>query len=605
MNRLKEMKILQRTIVAVIGSILMAILASSSIFLSTANVISDALYQQPGVPREEIIIIGMDQYAQDEFGVFPWPRDVMAMAIEYLNADPETRPAVIGLDAVFSGPSEYPDADDYFAEVAGQYDNVVAGVSGKFGEKIVTNPDGTFYTDDYVVTEFADLYPELLEVATRGHVNAMMDDDGILRHAIWKMKLQDGTEIPSFHQSIYYKYMEFIGQEPVDPPPTDPRFRWYVPFSSLPESYYDGFSVADLVYQELDPWFFAGKIVLIGPWAEGMQDDYTTAIDRATKMYGVEYQANAIAALLNGNLKTEILQYPQTIAVFFVTLFLLLWFYDRRILPSTIVWLAISIGWVGFCLLMWNFGYVLQVIYMPLSATICYIVSVATNYVRAALEKRRVTNTFQRYVAPQIVSELLKGDPEDLALGGKLTDVAVLFVDIRGFTTMSEALDAPTVVEIVNKYLTLTSECIFKNNGTLDKYVGDCTMAFWGAPLPQDDCIFKAVKAGLDMVEGANALGIELEEKYGRAVNFGVGVHYGPAVIGNIGSPTRMDYTAIGDTVNTSARLESNAPAGQILVSKVVADALEGRVRFTSLGDSIKLKGKSEGFEIFRVEGLV
>ena len=106
------------------------------------------------------------------------------------------------------------------------------------------------------------------------------------------------------------------------------------------------------------------------------------------------------------------------------------------------------------------------------------------------------------------------------------------------------------------------------------------------------------------MVENSKALSARLQEQFGRSVSFGIGVHCGPAVVGNIGSKMRMDYTAIGDTVNTSARLEANAPAGQIYISRAVADALEGRIRATSLGASIRLKGKAEGFEILRVDGL-
>jgi len=194
---------------------------------------------------------------------------------------------------------------------------------------------------------------------------------------------------------------------------------------------------------------------------------------------------------------------------------------------------------------------------------------------------------------------------ESLGLGGRLTRVAVLFVDIRGFTSMSEVLSPQEVVEILNRYLTLTSDCIFKNHGTLDKFVGDCTMAFWGAPLPQDDYVMKAVRCAMDMVEGSKALSEELLQRFGRTVSFGIGINVGDAVIGNIGSPRRMDYTAIGDTVNTASRLESNAPAGTIYISRSVADELEGRIRYTSLGDSIKLKGKKEGFEVLRLEGIL
>ena len=215
-----------------------------------------------------------------------------------------------------------------------------------------------------------------------------------------------------------------------------------------------------------------------------------------------------------------------------------------------------------------------------------------------------MTNTFKRYVAPEIVSEILRQGPEALELGGRLTDVAVLFVDIRGFTTMSESLSPPEVVEILNRYLDLTSRCIMQNGGTLDKFIGDATMAFWGAPLPQEDYIYRAVRAALDMVEGAKALSAELQTRYGRSVDFGVGVHCGKAVVGNVGARTRMDYTAIGDTVNTASRLESNAPAGTVYISRAVADALEGRIRATSLGDTIRLKGKTEGFEVLRLDGL-
>ena len=116
--------------------------------------------------------------------------------------------------------------------------------------------------------------------------------------------------------------------------------------------------------------------------------------------------------------------------------------------------------------------------------------------------------------------------------------------------------------------------------------------------------MYLACKAAMDMVERSKALGEELQAKYGRTVSFGVGVHVGPAVIGNIGAPQRMDYTAIGDTVNTSARLEANAPGGKVLISRAVADALGDRAEVTSLGGSIKLKGKAEGFETLTLDAL-
>ncbi len=592
-------------ITATISSILLVAVISTDLFLTASNTISDALYQSPKPANSEIIIIGMDEKAEERFGTMPWSRDVVAQAIEYLNQDPKKRPAVIGLDTLFVGESDDANADERLADVAGEHDNVVAATSATFGTQVIVEENGDFYTDTYSVIVYEQPYDSLLEQVDLGHVNAMIDQDGIMRHAVWQIELQDGTLVPSFNKTIYEKYQEFHNQEASSVPTTDSRYRWYVPFQSLPFGFDDGYSVTQLFDKELDPDLFAGKIVLIGPYAQGMYDEYTTSIDHAVKMFGVEYQANLIAALLEGELKTELLQFPQTVLTFVAMFLLSLWFYDRKFVSATVMWLATSIGWVVLCTMAYDAGYVIQAVNIPLASTIGYLTSVAINYARAAVEKRRVTKTFSRYVAPEIVSELLNGDPKAMELGGRLVDIAVLFVDIRGFTTMSEKLPPSDVVEIVNQYLTLTSRCIFENEGTLDKYVGDCTMAFWGAPIKQQDSAFKAVKAALDMVDGAKDLGMQLEQKYGQTVQFGIGITYGAAVVGNIGSATRMDYTAIGDTVNTAARLESNAPAGCIYVGPEIATALEGRVRFSSLGSDIKLKGKSENFEIFKVEEIV
>ena len=159
-------------------------------------------------------------------------------------------------------------------------------------------------------------------------------------------------------------------------------------------------------------------------------------------------------------------------------------------------------------------------------------------------------------------------------------------------------------MNILNQYLTMTSSCVEKNNGTLDKFVGDCTMAFWGAPFTIDDPVYHACKTAMDIIHGAEELSAKLEAETGETLRCGVGVNYGPAVVGNIGSEKHMDYTAIGDTVNTAARLEANAPGGMVYISRVVADMLGDRAKTTSLGGSIKLKGKKEGFEVLSLEEL-
>jgi len=190
-----------------------------------------------------------------------------------------------------------------------------------------------------------------------------------------------------------------------------------------------------------------------------------------------------------------------------------------------------------------------------------------------------------------------------LQLGGSRREITVLFVDIRGFTPLSEAAAPEEVVEILNEYLTLVAQCIFKYGGTLDKFIGDAAMAMFNAPLDLEDHCLKAVQAAWAMKEGATPLQQRLEEKFGRTVQFGIGVNTGPAVIGNIGASFRMDYTAIGDTVNTAAHLESNAKPGQILLSQDVYEKVKERVAAANLGE-IKVKGKAQGVNVFQVDGV-
>jgi class 3 adenylate cyclase len=218
------------------------------------------------------------------------------------------------------------------------------------------------------------------------------------------------------------------------------------------------------------------------------------------------------------------------------------------------------------------------------------------------MEQQKISDTFRRYMDPKVVEEVLKDDESSLM--GKTVDIAVLFVDIRGFTNFSEQLKPDKVVSVLNKYLALTSFCVKKYGGTLDKFIGDCTMAFWGAPLPCEDACYQACCAAVEMAKRSGNTLKALSREFGRDISFGIGIHYGPAVVGNIGTMERMDYTAIGDTVNTASRLESNAPPGTIYISRAVADALGDRAKTTSLGSSMDIKGKTNKLEILILNEL-
>lgn len=599
------MKINVRSLAGALAAVcLLTLLAGSGILDRLDWAAADALYQSRSAAEEDIVLVGIDQRALDEIGPYQqWGRDVMAMVLEALNQSEDCRPAVIALDVLYSGESD-PEADQWLAEAAGAYGNVITACAARFDETFVEYEAGKFRRERFAVLGFEEPYPALREASIQGHINAMLDTDGVLRHHMLHIDLPDGSRVPSMALTAARMYREFHGLAPVDPPPADANGFWYLPFTGVPGDFDAGISVADLLAGDIPAEEFAGKIVLVGPYTAGLQDSYITAADHAQHMYGVEYQANAIHAILWGSPKREVGDGVQLAVLVLLLLISLAVFWRGTVRRSTLVWAGLSGGWLLLCRGLYGQGLVLRVLWVPIGVTVLYVGCIALNYIRAALERRRITGTFKRYVAPEIVNELLKEGTDALELGGRLTDIAVLFVDVRGFTTMSERLRPKQVVEILNRYLTLISDCILKNGGTLDKFVGDAAMAFWGAPLPQEDYVMRAVQAAADMVSGSQALARELMEEFGQSVSFGIGIHAGEAVVGNIGSPQRMDYTAIGDTVNTAARLEANAPSGTIYISREVADRLEGRLRVTSLGDSIRLKGKAEGFEVLIMEEI-
>lgn len=585
----------------------LTLLAGTGILEKADLTASDALYQTPRASEEYIVLIGIDDRALEELGPYgQWGRDIMALVLKTLNQSDECHPAAIGIDVLYTGETGS-EADNWLAEEAKKYGNVIVSCLAEYGSALAEGTDGEFYLDNSAIVNFNEPYAALKDAAGLGHINAMLDADGILRHHLLSIRLSDGREIPSLALALTEKYRSFHGLEPVTLPPTDSKGFWYVPFCGLPGSFYESISVSDILSGRRDPDYFAEKIVLIGPYTAGLQDSYLTAIDHAVPMYGVEFQANAIQSLMWGDsYKREVGRRFQLILLFAVLALGILGFWRRSVRFSTALWVFLCGGYLFLCRFLYDRGWILHVLWIPLGVTLLYVGCIAFNYIQAALERRQVTARFEKYVAPEIVREILKEGTDSLKLGGKPTRIAVLFVDVRGFTSMSEKLSPEQVVAVLNRYLTLISNCIMDNKGTLDKFIGDAAMAFWGAPLPQEDYIMMAVRAAAEMVKGSAALSEELrklpelKDLPDLKVSFGIGIHAGPAVVGNIGSSKRMDYTAIGDTVNTAERLEANAKGGEILLSRAVTEELGDRIQITAF-DKIPLKGKKDGFDVCKL----
>lgn len=216
-------------------------------------------------------------------------------------------------------------------------------------------------------------------------------------------------------------------------------------------------------------------------------------------------------------------------------------------------------------------------------------------------EKKRLEaqrRLFERMVSPAVIQQL---NPDELALGGQRQQITVLFADIRGFTTFSESLQPEQLVAVLNRYLAAAAEAVLREEGTVDKFLGDAVMAWFNAPIPQPDHSLRAVRAALNIRSAILALHAILPAS--DQLSFGIGVHRGDAVLGLVGSERRLDYTAIGDSVNTARRIQENARAGQVLITQDVYQEIADAV-YAKATTPIQAKGKREPIEVYEVIGL-
>ncbi len=561
--------------------------------------ISDRLNQRETVTNKKIYIIGIDDKTLEQYGpVNTWCREIPAKLVSLLNGADNVRPAVIGFDVIYSEEADR-EADDSFAKVCGEAGNVVAAISFSFKEQPETGEDGRIIYNPYYVDYVIEPYDSLKSEVVCGFANTFVDTDGYVRQAMAYLD-HEGTRIYSLSSQLYKIYQESRGEEAVFPAVYGRNNRFYFTYSGKAGGY-SVVSMADVLDGTVDPAIFQDAIVLVGAYAVGMQDSYMPAIAHNSQMYGVEIHANIIEALLEGRTQLPVSPLLYALAAAVLCGVFYVCSEKLRMLYSTMILAVLFVLDVIVAKVMYAGGWIVPTVLLPVCLLVIYLVQMVRRYLAEIMRRRRVINVFKQYVAPQVVDKISKDKDFELVIGGENRHIAVLFVDIRGFTTMSESLRPEEVVEILNEYLGLTTQAIFDNGGTLDKFVGDATMAVFNAPFDLDDYIFRAVCTAWDMQAGAEEIAEKFRKRYGKSVSFGIGVNCGNAVVGNIGCDFRMDYTAIGDTVNTAARLESNARPGQILISREVYEAVKDRVTVTPIGE-IPLKGKTQGVFVYQVD---
>lgn len=575
------------------------------VFLMTiTNVISpldyimkDALYQKPRGITSKIKIIGIDERTLEALGpIGTWSRQYYADLLEILNYDEAARPSVIGFDIIFSGNIDEA-GDMAFADAAKKSGNIVVASQLIYEEKAENNADGI---KKYPIEAIVNPYDGLKEAAICGYTNVSQDSDSTVRRIIME-ESYDGQHLNMFSKAVYDVYCEKNNITP-NIIRSDKTGRTLINYSGKPGDY-ECISLIDVLDGKIDKRIFKDSIVLVGAYASGMQDNFNVPNGGNRQMFGVEIHANILQAYMYNRFSVNGNPYMYGIIFGFICAVLHFLFKRIKLWVSSILLIFGIAAELIVCVALNNNGTTISIIYAPVMLIISYVYCLAIGYILERLKQKKVIKAFKKYVAPEVVDEISKKGEFHITLGGENRDIAVLFVDIRGFTTMSEILEPEQVVEILNNYLELTTKCIFKNKGTLDKFVGDATMAVFNSPFDLDDYVYRAVCAAWDIVQGGIELEGKLLERFGRSVGFGVGVNCGPAVVGNIGCEFRMDFTAIGDTVNTAARLEANAKKGQVLISDVVYERVKDRILVDEVG-AIPLKGKSNEVFVYSVIGL-
>lgn len=591
---------------ALVLAVLTFFVIYSGILTAADNFAEDFLYHRAGGTCPDIKIISIDDKSLSELGSYgSWDRGTYAALMEKLCVSDTVKPAVIGFDVLFDGHKDE-QTDRRFTEMCKRHGNVVTAFSYVFQREITSDEQGNLNVSNLAVSDVIKPYEELYSATKHGFANALMDNrDGLIRSSFlfFPPDPSDGENVEfSFNAELYKAYCA-AKNLPVELPYDMEKSAYSFRYSGKIGGF-ETVSFSDVLNGNVPAEAFDGCAVLVGAYAQGMMDSYYVPVDRSAQMFGVEIHANALQALIEGKLIHKIPDvWSGVIAAVLVFAAALICQRLTAFKAALLCGILIMVKLVSGFLLFNTKGYSGEVIASPIFLIITAVYCIVMHYYTARRQKREVEKAFSKYVAPQVIKKIAESGDFEIHLGGETREIAALFVDIRGFTPLSESLEPEQVVEILNSYLKLTTTCIFKHGGTLDKFVGDATMAVFNAPFDLDDYVYKAVLTAWDIARGGDAIEAECVEKFGKHVGFGVGVNCGKAVVGNIGCDFRMDYTAIGDTVNTAARLEANAPRGKVYISDKVYEILKDRITVEDVGE-IPLKGKSQGVFVRSVTGI-
>lgn len=574
-----------------------------NIFFTVSNTLTDIFLSGEREADPSIKILGIDDESLERIGRWPWPRDILAdLTDDLVNHGAKA----VFVDVLYTEESDDPKQDARWQEVLDQHENVY------FPMYFTLSP---YQEDPHRLSYDRANFPIYdIDEDQLAHINAWEGSDRVVREVLLGIPLDENTVIPAMAVRLANLYLPddfqitwtkdnewFYGDIPIA---TGNYSQVYFSYTSTPtDRKFEIIPIADAIDGTVDLSHFKDATVLIGPYSVGLQDMYYVP-NSQTRMFGVELHANIMQSLIDGMIFNEVSPVAGMMVIGLVAG--LAYFLMERVNARWAILVAVLFivtYTIVFHFVLERQNLILPLFYVVFAIIVCYVTSIVSQYLLERRERSRVTGLFGRYVSQAVVDEILS-NPDAIKLGGERKDVTLLFIDIRGFTPLSEKMEPEDVINVLNEYLDLCTQAIFKYGGTLDKFIGDGVMAIFGAPVPQEDHAKRAVLAGIELKSQADELNRRIEEKYGRSVRFGMGINSGPAVIGNIGSKERLEYTAIGDTVNLASRLESNAKPGQILISEETYRRVKDDFVFKEL-PPLKVKGKEKPVNVYEVEGKI
>jgi len=614
----------------------------------------------PRAPEKRIVILDIDEKSLGELGRWPWSRKLMAELVDKLFerygvavlgfdvvwAERDSSSGIEVLDGLAKGelrdtpgfPSTYARLRpqlDFDARFAASLKNrpVVLGYYFNSEERAVKAnalpppvlPKGTFDGRRVFFPKYFGYtgnLPVLLEsAALAGHINPLPDFDGVLRRVPLVIEYQD-----QYYEALSLAMARaWLARQAGNPPqveagfppgspdlewlrvgglqvPVDERAAALVPYRARGAFQY--VSLADIAKDRVAPEALKGKVVLIGTTAPALQDMRATPI--AEVYPGVEIHANLIAGIVDGEVK----QKPLYVIGAEVVLLLAFGVAFALLIPRlSALWATLAAA-AGLALLaagnvaVWQAGLVLPLASLALTVAAIYILNMAYGYFVESRSKRQLAGRFGEYVPPELVDRMAN-DPEKYDMQPKSAELTILFADVRGFTGISESLGPEELREYINEYLTEMSIIIRgRHRGTLDKYIGDEIMAFWGAPVEDAQHARNALLAALEMQQQCAPLSQRLAARGWPKLRIGIGVNSGTVRVGDMGSRLRRAYTAMGDAVNVASRLEGRTKGyGVGILAGEATRALVKDMVFREI-DRIRVKGKDEAITIYEPLGL-